>query len=132
MSKNSDECRSQSGQVELKFLEKVAGRLPDDMDVLFALADLYTKAGKFKEGLEVDLELSQRNPKDHMVWYNLGCSFALTDRKDEAFEALTKAVELGYADYDWMKQDGDLFSLRDDPRFETLLSWLYTACDEEY
>jgi len=130
MSKNCDECRGQRDKVELNFLEKVAGRLPDDMEVLYALADLYTKTGNFKEGLDVDLELSQRNPKDHMVWYNLGCSFALTDRKDEAFEALAKAVELGYADYDWMKRDTDLESLRDDPRYDSLLSWIYTACNE--
>lgn len=117
--------------VELQFLEKIAKRLPEDIEVLQALADLYTKTGSFEEGLKIDLMLSQQLPGDDLVWYNLGCSYALTNHCDEAFEALTKAVELGYGDYDWMKSDPDLKSLHRDPRFESLLSWLYSACHEE-
>lgn len=117
--------------VELQFLEKIADRLPGDVEVLQALADLYTKTGQFEEGLKVDQMLSQQLPGDDLVWYNLGCSYALTNCYDEAFEALTKAVELGYGDYDWMKSDPDLMNLHRDPRFESLLSWLYSACHEE-
>lgn len=117
--------------VELQFLQKVAERLTDDVEVLQALAELYTKNGKFKEGLAVDRQLCQRLPSDDLAWYNLGCSYALTNQPDEAFEALTKSVELGYGDYDWMKSDPDLLNLHKDPRFESLLSWLYSACYEE-
>ena len=98
---------------------------------LQALAELYTKNGKFKEGLAVDQQLCQRLPSDDLAWYNLGCSYALTNQPDEAFEALTRSVELGYGDYDWMKSDPDLLNLHKDPRFESLLSWLYSACYEE-
>ena len=111
--------------VELAFLEKVARRLPEDVEILQALADLYTKSGKYQEGLEIDEKLSHQLPGDDLVWYNLGCSYALTNRADDAFEALTKAVELGYADYDWMKTDPDLNSLHSDPRFESLLKPLH-------
>ena len=123
--------RSEQDAVELGFLEKVAGRLPEDIEVLQALAELYTKTGRYEEGLEIDRKLSQQLPNDDLVWYNLGCSCALTNRADDAFEALTNAVELGYSDYDWMKTDPDLNNLHADPRFESLLSWLYTACNEE-
>ena len=129
MSKNRNAGRHQA--VELSFLEKVSERLPEDIEILQALADLYTKTGKFKEGLQIDERLSQQLPHDDLVWYNLGCSYSLTNQPDAAFEALTKAVELGYADYDWMKTDTDLNNLHTDPRFESLLSWLYTACNEE-
>lgn len=130
MSKNRTNGR-QNEAVELSFLEKVSERLPEDIEILQALADLYTKTGKFEEGLEIDIKLSQQLPNDDLVWYNLGCSYSLTNKADLAFEALTKAVELGYADYDWMKTDTDLNNLHNDPRFESLLSWLYTACNEE-
>lgn len=131
MSHDCKERRDRCNKLELAFLERVSVRLPDDTEVMHALADLYTKNGRFHEGLEMDLELSRRDAKDPLVWYNLGCSFALTGQNDEAFEALTKAVEIGYADYDWMKQDSDLSSLRDDPRFESLLNWIYTVCNED-
>ena len=117
--------------VELNFLEKISGRLPEDLKVLQALAELYTKTGKYDQGLAIDLQLSQLLPNDDIVWYNLGCSHALTHQCDEAFEALSKAIDLGYGDYDWMKTDPDLACLNADPRFESLLTWLYTVCNEE-
>ncbi len=129
MSRKRNTGRHQA--VELSFLEKVSERLPEDIEILQALADLYTKTGKYQEGLNIDEKLSHQLPNDDLVWYNLGCSYSLTNQADAAFEALTKAVELGYSDYDWMKTDPDLNSLHVDPRFESLLSWLYTACNEE-
>ena len=128
MSKDRSTGRAKHDAVELQFLQKIAERLPEDIEVLQALADLYTKNGKFEEGLSADQLLSQQLPNDDLVWYNLGCSYALTNHPDEAFESLTKAVELGYSDYDLMKTDPDLKNLHRDPRFESLLSWLYSAC----
>jgi len=131
MSKDRTKGCARHDAVELSFLQKVSDRLPEDLEILQALADLYTKTGRFDEGLEIDIKLSHQLPNDDLVWYNLGCSYALTNHPDEAFDALTKSVELGYADYDWMKTDSDLNKLHNDPRFESLLSWLYTACNEE-
>jgi tetratricopeptide (TPR) repeat protein len=131
MSKDRTKGHAHHDVVELKFLEKISTRLPEDLEVLLALAELYTKTGKYDEGLAIDLKLSQLLQGDGLVWYNLGCSYALTNHPDEAFEALTKAIDLGYGDYDWMKSDTDLVGLRSDPRFEALLNWLYTTCNEE-
>jgi Flp pilus assembly protein TadD len=105
----------------MQFLEAVRGRCPRNPLLLEALGELYTRAGRFQEGLQVDLELVGMRPDEPIVWYNLGCSYALTGHKEQAFNALTKAVELGYADSDWMLKDSDLQSLREDPRFPQLV-----------
>ena len=118
-------------KVELRFLKKISARLPEDLEVLQALAELYTKVGEYDKGLAIDIQLGQLLPNDDLVWYNLGCSYALMQQFDEAFEALSRSIELGYGDYDWMKMDPDLSSLSADPRFESLLNWLYTVCNEE-
>lgn len=112
---------------ELEFLEQIARRLPEDTAVLRALADLYTRTGDYAEGLRIDRRLSHVCPDDPMVWYNLGCSLALTERKEDALEALSRALELGYDDYEWMKKDGDLTVLHGDPRFESMLEWVYNT-----
>ena len=117
--------------IELGFLEKISERLPEELEVLQALAELYTKTRQYEKGLALDRRLSRLLPGDAVVWYNLGCSYALTRHFDEAFEALAKAIDLGYSDYDWMKTDQDLANLTEDPRFESLLNWLYTVCSEE-
>ncbi|MGD9872634.1 MAG: hypothetical protein AB7T27_00030 [Kiritimatiellia bacterium] len=118
--------KNRETDVELRFLEALAVRSPDDIRILQALAELYTQTGRFKEGLEADLRLSRLSPLDGAVWYNLACSHALTGSADDAFAALEKAVRLGYDEYEWMQEDGDLESLRSDPRFKAILSRMKT------
>lgn len=110
--------------VEMDFLEKIARRLPQDVDTLEALGDLYTRAGRYEDGLAVDRLLTQLEPEDMTIWYNLGCSLALLNKRDEALEALRHALELGFSDHDWMSRDPDLQSLRDDMDFKHLLKHL--------
>jgi len=110
--------------VEMDFLEKVMVRLPQDVDVLEALGDLYTRVGRYEDGLEVDRKLTQLEPDDMTIWYNLACSLAVLNRRDPALQALRRAVELGYSDHEWMSRDQDLDSLREDREFKTLLKGL--------
>ena len=107
--------------VEMDFLEKVLGRLPQDIDVMEALGDLYTRVGRYEDGLALDRKLAEREPDDMTIWYNLGCSLALLKQRDAALKALRRAVELGYSDHEWMSRDHDLQSLREDGEFNTLL-----------
>jgi tetratricopeptide (TPR) repeat protein len=107
--------------VEMDFLEKVMVRLPRDVDVLEALGDLYTRVGRYEDGLKVDQQLTTLEPDDMTIWYNLACSLALLNRREPALQALRHAIKLGYSDYEWMSRDRDLDSLRNDREFKTLL-----------
>lgn len=106
---------------ELEFFEGLARRCPGDPEILAALGDLLTAAGRIEEGLRVDLTLARACPDKPLVWYNLACSYARLGRADKALAALDRAVALGYRDAHWMRSDRDLDSLRDDPRFDALL-----------
>lgn len=112
---------AQADLVEMDFLEKLMARLPQDVDVLEALGDLYTRVGRYEDGLAVDRQLAVLEPDDMTIWYNLGCSLALLNQREPAFQALRRAVELGYSDHEWMKHDRDLDSIREDREFKTLL-----------
>ncbi len=112
---------SNSERVEMGFLEAVRSRCPKNKLVLEALGEMYTRTGRFREGLEVDIELTRICPRESVAWYNLGCSHALMAQNDAAFAALTKALALGYSDMDWMRQDPDLETIRQDVRFSALL-----------
>lgn len=106
---------------ERSFLESLARRCPGDVDVLKALGDLYTRTGCYEEGLKTDLKLTQLCPREPLVWYNLACSYALLNRTDEAFASLEKSIVMGYRDVRWIREDGDLNSLKKDRRFDALL-----------
>lgn len=114
---------------ELNFLESLSRRCPRDSEILKALSDLCTKVSRYEDGLKIDLKLSTLCPREPLVWYNLACSYALTARTDEALSALSRAVDLGYRDAVWIREDSDLESIRKDRRFEALLRRLLTGKD---
>ncbi|MCZ7592568.1 MAG: hypothetical protein M5U15_10670 [Kiritimatiellae bacterium] len=111
-------------RIELEFLEGVRRRVPGHEPVLQALGHLYTRVGRIEDGLEVDRELTKLEPSDPQNWYNLACSHALLGEREAALAALERAINLGYDDADWMREDEDLLSLRSDPAFQTLLKRL--------
>ena len=124
---NDSAASNRAETQELEFLEKIARRLPEDTNVLRALADLYTRTGDYTEGLRIDERLSHLCAEEPLVWYNLACSLALVNRTEDALEALNRSIELGYDDYEWMKKDPDLNSLHGDSRFESMLDWIYNT-----
>lgn len=116
-------------EVELTFLEAVLIRLPERVDVIRALADLYTKCGRIQEGLRMDETLCRLLPDDAYVWYNMACSYALNADKTDALDALEHAVYLGYCDVEWLMKDNDLDAIREEPRYQQLMFNLFTITE---
>lgn len=56
--------------------------------------------------------------------YNHACSHALLDEPEKALEALTEAVDAGFANAAQVRTDPDLASLREDGRYRRLLERL--------
>ena len=106
---------------EIAFFSAILDRSPDYVDVLRILGSLLTLKGRFAEGLKIDRRLARLRPDDPLAHYNLACSYALLKRPDQSLETLRRAVELGYRDFRYMREDRDLDSIRHDPRFRQLL-----------
>jgi tetratricopeptide (TPR) repeat protein len=106
---------------ELDFYGKILERFPDYVDVLRVQGNNLTIKGRYAEGMQIDKRLVQLRPSDPLAHYNLACSFALLRRPDQALKTLRRAVELGYRDFRYMREDRDLDSIRHDPRFRQLL-----------
>jgi tetratricopeptide (TPR) repeat protein len=106
---------------ELDFFGGILQRCPDYIDVLRVMGTLLTLKGRYADGLQIDKRLVQLRPTDSLAHYNLACSYALLKRSDQALKTLRRAVELGYRDFRYMREDRDLDSIRHDPRFRQLL-----------
>ena len=104
--------------VEIGFIEGVVQKDPSYLEALQILGDDYTKRGRFDDGLKIDEQLAHLRPQDPTVLYNLACSYSLTERVAEAFNALHRALAAGYSDFKWMAQDPDLESLRKHPLYD--------------
>jgi tetratricopeptide (TPR) repeat protein len=106
---------------ELEFFAGILSRLPDYVDVLRIMGNLLTLKRRYAEGLQIDKRLVQLRPNDALAHYNLACSYALLKRPDLCLKTLRRAVELGYRDFHYMKEDRDLDSIRHDPRYRQLV-----------
>jgi tetratricopeptide (TPR) repeat protein len=106
---------------ELEFLGGILKRQDGYVDILKAHGNNLTLKGRYADGLEIDKKLIQLRPNDALAHYNLACSYALLKRPDQALKTLRRAVELGYRDFRYMREDRDLESVRHDPRFRQLL-----------
>ena len=66
-----------------------------------------------QRALEID-------PDDPIVLYNAACGFALLGIADTALDYLERAVAHGTISLDWMRNDSDLASIREDCRYIAL------------
>ena len=103
---------------EIAFYENILKDTPHFVEALGAIGDLYTRAGEWQKGLEVDIKLSHMRPEDAVVFYNLACSYALLNQTRMALVALTKAIDFGYDDFKHLKTDADLDNLLKDEHFQ--------------
>jgi tetratricopeptide (TPR) repeat protein len=106
---------------EIDFYGRILERYPGYVDVLRVQGNNLTLKGRYAEGLQIDKRLVTLRPNDPLAHYNLACSYALLKRPEQAIKTLRRAVELGYRDFRYMREDRDLDSIRHDPRFRALL-----------
>jgi tetratricopeptide (TPR) repeat protein len=102
------------------FMEGLVRRDPDYVDALQLLGDHYTQRGRYADGLKVDERLARLEPGNAVIFYNLACSYSLTDQFDRAALALERAFQIGYADFEWLSKDPDLDKLRQQPQYREI------------
>lgn len=106
---------------ELEFMGRVLERDPFFVDAIRLHAENLAAKGQNSRALQLDRRLVRLVPEDEVAWYNLACSFAVLGMTDPAFDALQRALELGYRSLRRLTRDPDLKALRRDPRFAKLL-----------
>jgi tetratricopeptide (TPR) repeat protein len=106
---------------ELDFFEEILNRNPDFVDALRVHGNNLTLKGAYAAGLKIDRRIVELRPHDALAHYNLACSYSLLKKVEPALRALRRAIELGYNDFRYLREDRDLDAVRKDPRFRQLL-----------
>jgi len=119
-----DSLKALGLKFEIGIFEYLNTKHPTNLDSLFHLAELYTRAGLLEQGLAVDLKLVRLAPDNPTVRYNLACSYSLLNYLDACLTELEIAIELGYNDAKHMNNDSDLDNVKSSPHFRELLDRL--------
>jgi TolB-like protein/Flp pilus assembly protein TadD/tRNA A-37 threonylcarbamoyl transferase component Bud32 len=94
---------------------------PDDARTMTMAGVCCSRLGERARGFEWARMARAADPEDASVCYNVACLFALEGEAESAIENLECAFRTGFARREWIEQDPDLESLRDEPRFQALL-----------
>lgn len=116
----SEEATAQN-RAGLKIVAEHMELNPDDARAATFRAVANGRIGDSKEGFKWAERALAIDPTDAGVKYNVSCFYALEGKSDRAIEILTQALDGGFNQRDWMENDPDLDSLREDSRFGELL-----------
>ena len=87
---------------------------------MFFAVDL-TKVGKIQEAKAEAAKALELSPNDPLMLYNAACFYARLEDKQLALNTLKGAVLSGYENYEWIKRDTDLESIRTEPEYIELM-----------
>lgn len=94
---------------------------PDDSRAHQFYGFTLKRLGRLEEAkIEMQKGIEQ-NPNDPIIIYNAACFYALIDDKKAAIENLKRAINVGFGNYEYVKHDPDLNSLKKEPEFIELM-----------
>ena len=94
---------------------------PEDTRALILAATVFANIKEEEKAVEYAERAIAVDRDDPMLLYNVACTFAQLGRPDDAIEALEHAVERGWGDRAWIEHDSDLDSIRELPRYRSLM-----------
>ena len=105
----------------VEVLEKHLEWYPDDIRCLHLGAGSLHVLGQTERAKRWLRRALEMDPDDPVVLYNAACNFATMGEAEESLDYLEQAVHQGAVSSDWMRNDEDLVSLRDNPSYKALL-----------
>ena len=86
--------------------------------------------GRDEEATEWMQKIIDSEPENEVAWYDKACLYSLMTRPDEAMEALRKALDKGFIDFEHIRTDDDLSLIREREDFKALVEEYTKKIDE--
>jgi TolB-like protein/Flp pilus assembly protein TadD len=100
---------------------------PEDARALYLGAIAYLRLGNRDRCLEWSRRALAIDPEETGTLYNVACIHSLLGESEQALNLLEQAVRHGFGHKEWLENDPDFVSLRDHPRFRSLLESMHPA-----
>jgi len=94
---------------------------PDDGRAHMLLGIFLVLAGRIDEAKGEAKKALDLNPTDPLMLYNAACFYARIGEHHLALKTLTNAISSGYQNYEWIKRDTDLDSIREEQEYLELM-----------
>jgi TolB-like protein/Flp pilus assembly protein TadD/predicted Ser/Thr protein kinase len=105
-------------------LEKIhvyLAKNPDDARAHMYHAIHLAAVNKNEEAIAEGKKALELNPGDSLMMYNAACLYARLGDNHLSIETLKNAIAAGQEDFEWIKRDSDLDSIRNEPEYIELM-----------
>ncbi|HTK82604.1 MAG TPA: protein kinase [Bacteroidota bacterium] len=103
--------------IAIPVLARHLSRYPDDARAHMINAIHLVLVDRVDEAKRAAAKALELNPNDSLMLYNGCCFYARLGEKRLSLDALKNAILAGHANYEWMKRDPDLDSIRNEPEY---------------
>ena len=94
---------------------------PKYTSAIYNLALLYAASGDNPKAIQSFRQLIVYQPDNALVYYNIACLYARQKKKEDAVLWLKQAIDHGYNNWDHLKTDVDLHSIRETDFYKRLM-----------
>ncbi|MBC8390957.1 MAG: tetratricopeptide repeat protein [Deltaproteobacteria bacterium] len=101
--------------------EKALDIHPRFLPALNNLSMIYAISGKNDKALTLMKRIVDYQPEQAETYYNIACIYARQNKRDQAIDWFQKAIERGYNNWDLIKTDRDLESIRDSSVYKDII-----------
>jgi tetratricopeptide (TPR) repeat protein len=101
--------------------EKALSIKPDMTPALYALGITFTLKGGYYQAIETFKKIIANEPDNASAYYNIACVYSRQNKKHDAIEWLQKAVDKGYDNWNNLKTDPDMDTIKDEPGYRKLM-----------
>ena len=97
-------------------------RHPESPRAYYLGSGVLFELGERRQGLEWVGRALSVDPADPGVHYNVACTLAIAGEKERALHHIERAIDCGFVGLDWLENDPDLATFRDEPRFKAAIA----------
>jgi transcriptional regulator GlxA family with amidase domain len=106
----------------INIYEQVVADDPSDTTLWYRLASACYSSQRYEEAVEAYEKAAASEEARTRAYYNAACSAALMSDADRALEYLSKTIDSGFTNRDYIMSDPDLTALHEDSRFKSLVA----------
>ena len=96
---------------------------PELSQALYRLAQVYVVCQEYANALDIFQRMIQLQPDNPKIYYNVACIYSKQKMVNESINWLKKSIDKGFNDWELIKKDPDLDSIRNNPYVINLIKY---------